>query len=100
MNKKKLFSVAVIMIMIAILSVSSLAWFTDSDSLQNDFMVATSDDKDPDDIFSLDLWENTPDKEKEQVGHVYEDILPGSELKKEVFVENLHLAMRMMVKKT
>ena len=51
-------------------------------------MVATSDDKDPDDIFSLDLWENTPDKEKEQVGHVYEDILPGSDLKKEVFVEN------------
>ena len=32
MNKKKLFSVAVIMIMIAILSFSTLALFTDSDS--------------------------------------------------------------------
>lgn len=89
MSKKKILSIALIVIMIAILSFSSLAWFTDNDSVKNEFMIATSDDPtDPDDIFSVDVWENTPDGPKDQDGHEYEDILPGDLLEKDVHVEN------------
>lgn len=89
MSKKKVLSLSLVVIMIAILSFSSLAWFNDSDSVTNDFHIATSDDPaDPDDIFSVDVWENTPDGDKDQDGHSYENILPGSNLEKEVVVEN------------
>ena len=89
LTKKRVLSIAVIVIMIAILSFSSLAWFTDNDSVENEFMIATSDDPtDPDDIFSVDVWENTPDGDEEQEGYEYEDILPGDLLKKDVHVEN------------
>ena len=54
-NKKKVFVVAVAVCLIAILSLSSLAWFSDADEVTNKFMVATSDDPtDPDDIFFVD----------------------------------------------
>lgn len=88
MNKKKLFSLALAVIMIAILSFGTLAWFSDDDSVTNKFYIASSDDTDPDDIFSVDVWENTPDGDKDQDGYEYKDILPGSDLEKEVFVEN------------
>jgi len=88
MNKKKLLSLALVVIMIAILSFSTLAWFNDTDEITNQFHVATSDDDTPDEIFSVDVWENTPDEDKDQDGYEYKDILPGSELKKEVFAEN------------
>lgn len=88
MNKKKLLSLALVVIMVAILSFGTLAWFNDSDEVTNEFFVATSDDKTPDEIFSVDVWENTPEEDKDQDGYEYEDILPGSDLKKEVFVEN------------
>ena len=88
MNKKKLVSLALVVIMVAILSFSTLAWFNDSDEVTNKFYVASSDDDTADEIFSVDVWENTPDEDKDQDGHEYEDILPGSELKKEVFAEN------------
>lgn len=88
MSKKKLLSLSLVVIMIAILSFSSLAWFSDSDSITNDFMIADSDDTNPDDIFSVDVKENTPEGDDDQDGHTYEDILPGDVLKKEVTVEN------------
>ena len=94
MSKKKLLSLSLVVIMIAILSLSSLAWFNDSDSVKNEFHIATSDDpSNPDDIFSVDLWEpvdedgdGTP--EKEQVGLEFENILPGSTFDKKPTVEN------------
>ncbi len=95
MNKKKVLSLALVVIMIAILSFSSLAWFTDSESVKNEFLVAGSDDTTPDKIFSVDVWEdkdgdgNADDEvEGEGEGLTYEDILPGDLLKKNVFVEN------------
>ena len=88
MNKKKLLSLSVVVIMIAILSFSSLAWFTDNDSIKNEFMIATSDDDTADEIFSVDVWENTPDGDQNQDDYTYEDVLPGDVLKKEVNVEN------------
>ena len=57
MSKKKLLSLAVVVIMIAILSFSTLAWFNDSDSVSNKFYVADSEDTSPDDIFSVDVYE-------------------------------------------
>ncbi len=88
MSKKKLFSLAVVAIMIAMLSMGSLAWFSDSDSIQNDFLIADSDDTHPDDIFSVDVWEKTPGGNQDQDGYKYTDILPGDELLKEAVVEN------------
>ena len=88
MNKKKLFSLALAVIMIAILSFGTLAWFSDADEVTNNFYIASSDDTDPDDIFSVDVWENTPDGDKDQDGYEYKDVLPGDVLKKEVSVEN------------
>ena len=89
LNKKKVFTLALAVCLIAILSLGSLAWFTDDDTVTNDFLIAGSDDGDPDDVFSVDVWEkNDPNGEKEQVGFDYEDILPGDDLYKEVNVEN------------
>ena len=95
MNKKKLLSLALVVIMIAILSFSSLAWFTDNETVKNDFLIAGSDDGDADEIFSVDVWEDKdgdgqPDDEltNEEEGLVYPNILPGDLLKKNVYVEN------------
>ena len=91
MSKKKILSVALVVILLATLSLSSLAWFSDSDSAKNDFLVAGSEDSDPDDIFSVDVWENNDDDAEADdngTGLKYENILPGDVLKKNVFVEN------------
>lgn len=85
MSKKKVFTLALAVCLIAILSMSSLAWFTDDDSVTNDFLIAGSDDANPDEVFSIDVTETGDDDDN---GLVYEDILPGDVLKKEVFVEN------------
>lgn len=96
MSKKKLLSLALVVIMIAILSFSSLAWFSDADQVTNEFLVAGSDDADPDEIFSVDVWEDKdgdgdPDDdlpEADKEGLVYENILPGDTLMKRPYVKN------------
>jgi len=95
MSKKKLLSLALVVIMIAILSFGTLAWFSDSDKVKNDFMIAGSDDDTPDEIFSVGVWEDKngdgqPDDEVDgdDKGLIYKDILPGDVLKKEVKIEN------------
>ena len=94
MSKKKILSLALVVIMIAILSFSTLAWFNDSDNVTNKFYVADSDDVSPDDIFSVDVYEEvdtdgdgTPD-EKEDEGLEFEDVVPGQVLPKAPIVEN------------
>ena len=94
MSKKKLLSLALVVIMIAILSFSTLAWFNDSDSVSNKFYVADSEDTSPDDIFSVDVYEEvdtngdgTPDT-KEDAGLEFEDVVPGQTLPKAPVVEN------------
>ena len=100
MNKKKLLSLALVAIMIAILSFSTLAWFNDSDEVTNKFHVATSDDpSDPDDIFSVDVWEkvdtdgdgepDTPNPGEDADGGeaVFENILPGARYLKNPIVK-------------
>ena len=90
MSKKKLLSLALVVIMIAILSFGTLAWFSDSDEVTNEFLVAGSEDQNPDDIFSVDVWEDTDGDGDEDTtdGAVYEDILPGDKLIKIAHVEN------------
>lgn len=104
-NKKKVFVVAVAVCLIAILSLSSLAWFSDADEVTNKFMVATSDDPtDPDDIFSVDIFEQVEKEEDGAVGEngydaaigafedggefTYENIIPGGQYDKKPWVRN------------
>ena len=77
LTKKKVFVSALAICLIAIISMGTLAWFSAQDEVTNKFMIADSDDDTPDEIFSVDVWENTPDGDKDQDGYEYTDILPG-----------------------
>ena len=88
MTKKKVLLASLAVCLIALLSAGTLAWFTDSEEVTNEFKIATSEDTEKDDIFSVDVWENTPEGDKDQDGYVYEDILPGQVLKNAAKVEN------------
>lgn len=101
MSKKRLLSLSLVVIMIAILSFGTLAWFNDTDSVTNKFHVATSDDpSDPDDIFSVDVWEKVdtdgdgvadavkPGQDADGGGAEFKNILPGSKYVKEPIIEN------------
>lgn len=92
--KKKVLAVSLVISIIAILSMGTLAWFNDTDEVTNKFMMATSSD-DPDEIFSVDLWETktNPDgtpvgTDKTDDGNTYENIAPGAVLTKDPTVEN------------
>ena len=87
-TKKRVLLASLAVCLLALLSARTLAWFTDSKEVVNEFNIATSEDTEKDDIFSVDVWENTPEGDKDQDGYVYEDILPGDVLKKEANVEN------------
>lgn len=92
MNKKKLLILSLVLILIASLSFGTLAWFSDDDTATNKFMVAGSETSNPDDIFSVDVWEdvngNGVKDDSSEDGHVYENILPGDQLPKVAYVEN------------
>ena len=88
LNKKKLFSLAVVVIMIAILSFSSLAWFTDADSAKNDFSIGGAGTGDADDIFDVEVKENVDGEDEPVDDMTFEDVLPGDEYKKEAFITN------------
>lgn len=86
--KKKLFVVALVVCLLATISMGTLAWFSAQDEVENKFYVADSTDTDPEDIFSVKVTENTPDGDNDDDGYEYKDILPGDKLKKDVFVKN------------
>lgn len=91
-TKLKVLVVALAICMLAISAFSTLAWFTATDSVTNDFFIANSED-DPNKIFSVDVWEDsTPedseDEEKIQTGIEFNEILPGDKLYKEAHIEN------------
>ena len=62
LNKKKVIALALVVCLIATLSMGSLAWFTDSDSVTNDFQIAGSENQNPDDVFSMltSLYRSSP----------------------------------------
>lgn len=93
MTKKKVFVTALAVCLVAILSMGSLAWFNAQDSVTNNFYVADSTDNDPDDIFSVDVYEKYDSNgdgapEEYQKGISYNNILPGDELAKDAIVKN------------
>ncbi len=94
MNKRKIFIVALSVCLIAILSLGTLAWFTAEDSVTNNFYVAGSEDQNPDDVFSIDVWEDddkddTNETDADKLDRIdFNNILPGDDLYKEVNVEN------------
>ena len=98
MNKTKVFALALAVCMIAILSMGSLAWFTDTDDVTNDFMIAGSG-MGGDSVFSVTVWEqkdengdgdfdDTDDVNYTEDGLSYSDILPGDALSKVAHVTN------------
>ncbi len=91
LTKKKVLALSLAVCLIAIASMSTLAWFTAKDEVTNNFYIANSED-DPDSIFSVDVWEDdTPEdngNEPKLDGIKFENILPGDELFKEVHIEN------------
>lgn len=92
-TKKKALALALALVLIAVATVSfnqTLAWFSAQDSVKNEFYVADSTEKDPDELFSLDVYEYTEDSPNNKVptGETYEEILPGDHLKKEPHVAN------------
>ena len=93
MNKNKVLALALAVCLLATVSMASLAWFTDNDSVTNDFLIAGSENSKPDDVFSVDVWEDATvedveGEEKIQDGIVYDAIEPGDVLYKEVHIEN------------
>ncbi len=88
MNKKKVLSLALVVIMIAILSFSTLAWFTDTDSAENDFNIGGAGTGKPEDIFDVEVKENVDGEENPVDNAEFKDILPGDNYKKEAYLTN------------
>ncbi len=89
-SKRKVVVLSLLICLLALLStIGSLAWFSDSENVTNEFLVAGSDDGNADNIFSVDVWEYTPEgTQQDDDGHEYKDILPGAVLTKEPHIEN------------
>lgn len=103
MTKKKVFTLALAVCLIAILSMGSLAWFNDSDSVTNDFLVGGNGGN-PDEIFSLDVYEAVDEDRDGTIDHTigwggdtspdgagvfeYENVVPGDLLLKRVYAHN------------
>ena len=103
-NKKKVFVSALAISLIAILSFSTLAWFKDSDFVENDFMITDSEQvTDPDDVFSINIYETAVDEDGNvlkdnagndlitETGNTYDNIAPGDVLKKDPTIVNTGL---------
>jgi predicted ribosomally synthesized peptide with SipW-like signal peptide len=88
MSKKKLLSLSLVVIMIAILSFSSLAWFTDNDSAENDFNIGGAGTGDSTDIFDIEVKENIDGEDQPVDNAEFDDILPGDNYTKEAFITN------------
>ncbi len=88
-TKKKVVAAALAICLIAVGSMGTLAWFSDTDAVTNEFMVAGSESGDPDDIFSVDVWEDLDGNGVKDEGNgQFDKILPGDVLDKVVHVEN------------
>jgi predicted ribosomally synthesized peptide with SipW-like signal peptide len=85
MNKKKVFALALAVCMIAILSMSTLAWFNDSEEIKNDFMFDDTD-KDGTVDFKVNLFEMNGTTEVN--GKTYAKVTPNAKLAKDPTVKN------------
>lgn len=97
LSKKKVLALALAVCLITTLSLGSLAWFTDTDEITNDFYVGDTDTP-ADEVFGIEVWEdrdtngdgdyNEEDDALKADGLKYETILPGEVLSKEPYLEN------------
>jgi len=91
--------ISLVVALIALISMGSLAWFSATDTVNNEFKVAIDGNGDPD--FDIDLIEHRPDPEDPSVpsdeivgedddpdGIEYEDIAPGDLYSKDPTVKN------------
>lgn len=81
MKKKAIFVAAIAVCILGLISAGTLAWFNSRDSISSEFQVATSEDHRPEDIFSVDVYE-------ENGQNVFQGVLPGSVLAKAPVVKN------------
>ena len=100
LNKKKVFVAALAVCLVAIISMGTLAWFSDSDFVKNDFMITDSTVTNPDEVFSVDIYETKVDEdgnvvndangnpETTDAGNTYKNIAPGDVLTKDPTVKN------------
>lgn len=90
MNMKKVLALSLVAIMIAILSFSTLAWFTDDDSATNDFTIngAGQGEDTEDKIFSVEVKENVDGEDEPVDNMTFENVLPGANYTKEAYVTN------------
>ena len=90
MKKKKLAVIAVIVCLVSIISVGSLAWFSDSKTITNKFKFASSGDpSNPDADFAITLYEYQDDKVTITTeGRTYADVAPGAVLYKCPSIKN------------
>ena len=92
--KKKVLVISLVISILAILSMGTLAWFQDQDSVKNDFMFADSTEE-PDEIFDVDIYEiydedgdGDDDKIDDGIEYTGDDVIPGATLRKEAYVQN------------
>ena len=98
-TKKKVFVAALLICLLAIISVGTLAWFTDKDEVDNYFQVSTDQAQKPN--FKITLFETEIDPSTKQFGdgngngvvdqvktNTYSNILPGDVLPKDPTVRN------------
>jgi predicted ribosomally synthesized peptide with SipW-like signal peptide len=90
MRRRKILAAAAAVCVAAVLSFGTIAYFTASDSVTNQFMVASYDPDepiDPDNQFSIRVYETDEDGQT-TTGKTYEGIVPGDALAKDPTVQN------------
>ena len=98
MTKNKVFVAALAICLVAIISMGTLAWFSDSDSVDNNFYVGGGGEN-ADSIFSVNIWEHVdsdgdgePDlyigRDTDGGSYDYKEVVPGDMLYKAVNVTN------------
>jgi len=89
-TKKKILIIALAVCLVAIVSMGTLAWFSASDKIVNDFHVATDSQSKTD--FSVDVVEEVTVGDNitanNNGGYTYNKVLPGDTLEKKVEVKN------------
>lgn len=86
LSKKKVAAIASIVCIIAILSMGSLAWFSDEDTITNTLKFATDEETGETD-FGVDVYEMDGETKKDD-GMVYDKLLPNQKIAKAPIIEN------------
>ena len=93
MNKRRIFIIAVSVLILVLISIGTVAFLTAKDSITNRFMVASYDSENPvspDEIFSIRIYE-TIDSGQTESGQTYYDVKPGDIFKKDPTIQNTGL---------